>query len=599
MNQDEKSKMLYQSAWLVEKTVSFSELTIRERAEIFAPEGKQVTLIENGIVRDMKPGTYRGKVTLAVSDVYYAEPEGLMVFNEIHAPIYPAICVVDGKLDSAKSIPAAVWGGAYSEKGADGIYIGACAESFSGILLDSSDYTINNVRMDLTGFGRNDYAGCDTGVSIWGDSHVEINDSTFNMSGVTRCAIHVSGDSRVKVNNCDIINFAPVSDWIGRFCWSVSLRGANRLCQLAGNGQVEYNNCRLKTNGWGVLSIDGSDEFVDLYVRDSIMELSGPNAHGYGVFCIGPNRVTLDHTVADVYGFPMLFMGMEGKGCPSIINGSVIKGRRFGALAFSDDNSIFTIKDSVFRTGKSNIVLKASITRIDIDNSVMESGNNVLLQLMDSDECGMDILKFHLPIGETDTPIEGRDITTATEKDDVILNLSNMSVTGDVYNSTTNLNAYKTAEHGGMGVFHDTLVGPVGFTGAEDDPESSEGHTMEQKMGPKNLGVNAVNAHITGVISSATQSYPEGVTEITPDNWFDISNITQEAAKPVNNGVVVSLDQNSSWTVTGKSYITRLILAEGAQLKGCDGRGVSVSVNGKKVDAAPGEYVGMIEISPV
>lgn len=598
INQSEKNKMLYQATWLVEQTVSFSELIIRERANVIAEDGKKVTLIVNGIVRDIKPGTYTGNVTLAVSDVYYARPEGLMVFNDIHAPIYPAICVEDGKLVSKKSIPAAVWGGQYDETQADGIYIGAAAESFSGIMIDNTDYTVNNAHMDLVGFGRNDYAGCDTGVSIVGKSNVEINDSVFNMSGITRCAVHVSGDSRVKVNNCDILNMSPESDWIGRFCWSVSLRGSNRLCQLAGNGRVEYNNCRLKTNGWGILSIDGSDEFVDMYVKDSIMELSGPSSHGYGVFCIGPNRVTLDHTVADVNGFPMLIMGMECKGQPSILNGSVIKGRRFGALAFSDDGSTFTIKDSTFDTGKSNIVLKASITRIDIDNCVMKAGNNVLLQLMDSDECGMDIVKFFIPVGQEDTPIPGRDITTATEKDDVILNLSNMTVAGDIYNSTTNLNAYKTAIHGGMGKFHDTLVGPVGFTGSTEEPDFDApepvGHTTEQQMGPKNLGVNAVNAHITGVISAASQAYPEGITELTPDNWYDVSNVTQSASKPINNGVVVSLDANSSWTVTGTSYITRLILAEGAQLKGADGKAITMTVNGEQTVPAAGEYVGLI-----
>lgn len=603
INQSEQSRMLYQCEWLVEKTVEFSELIIKERADLTAPEGKKLTLIVNGIVKDIRPGTYTGRVVLYVSDLYVAHPEGLMVFNQIESPMSCAICVEDGKLTENKSIPEAVWGGNISDSGAEGIYIGASAEAISGVIVDNSEYSIKNARMDIEGFGRNDYAGSDTGVTIFGDSRVEISDSVFNMSGVTRCAIHVSGNSKVKVENCDIINFSPETHWIGRFCWMVSLRGSNRLCQLAGNGQVEYINCRLKTNGWGVLSIDGSDEFVSMLVKDSTLELSGPRSHGYGTFCIGPNHITVDNSVMDVYGFPMLIMGMGGQGRPSIINGSVIKGRRFGAMAFSDDNSIFTIKDSTFDTSKANIVVKASATTIDIENSVMKSGDGVLLQLMDSDECGMDVVKFHLPVGVVDTPIEGRDLTVASERDDVILNLTNMSVESDIYNSTTNIRAGENAEREGMGIFHDTMIGPVGFNGSDNQEFSDDGeavgHSAEELQAPKNLGVNAKNAQITGVISSATQAYREGLTFITADNWQDISNITQTAAAPVNNGVILTLDSKSSWTVTGASWLTRLIIEDGAKVKGIDGRRISMTVNGAETAVAAGEYTGVIEIKPV
>lgn len=602
IHQSEQSRMLYQCEWLVEKTVEFSELIIRERANLAAPEGKKLTLLVNGVVRDIRAGKYTGRVVLDVSDLYIARPEGLMVFNQIEAPMSAAICIEDGKVTQTKSISEAVCGGDVSDSSADGIYIAASAEAISGVIVDNSDYNIKNARMDIEGFGRNDYAGSDTGVTILGKSNVKISDSVFNMSGVTRCAIHVSGDSKVKVENCDIVNFSPETHWIGRFCWMVSLRGSNRLCQLAGNGQVEYINCRLKTNGWGVLSIDGSDEFVSMLVKDSTLELSGPRAHGYGTFCIGPNHVTVDNSVMDVYGFPMLIMGMGGAR-PSIINGSVIKGRRFGAMAFSDDNSIFTIKDSTFDTAKANIVLKASATTINIENSVMKSGNGVLLQLMDSDECGMDVVKFHLPVGVADTPIEGRDLTVASERDDVILNLANMSVESSIFNSTTNIQARENAEREGMGVFHDTLVGPVGFNGSDNQEMSNDGeavgHSADELHAPKNLGVNAKNAHITGMVSSAIQAYREGVATITEDNWFDISNITQTAAAPVNNGVILSLDSKSSWTVTGTSWLTRLIVEDGAEVKGIDGRKISMTVNGTETNIAAGEYEGVIKVNPV
>jgi hypothetical protein len=116
-------------------------------------------------------------------------------------------------------------------------------------------------------------------------------------------------------------------------------------------------------------------------------------------------------------------------------------------------------------------------------------------------------------------------------------------------------------------------------------------------MSPKNLGVNLKSATLTGQISSATQSYREGLKEITVDNWQDLSNITQKAAPTVNNGVVVTLDSKSAWQVTGTSYITALTLAAGAVLQGAKGKKLKMTVDGKETPVAPGTYKGKIVLS--
>ncbi|MGI5970279.1 MAG: right-handed parallel beta-helix repeat-containing protein [Oscillospiraceae bacterium] len=600
VDRSEESKMLYQSKWLIKKTVAFRELVICEHAVVLAPEGKSVTLIVNGIVKDIKPGVYMGKIVLFISDSYITKPAGLMFYNNISCRLSAAVCVEDGKLSENKCVREAVWGGSVTEKKAEGIYIGASAEAFNGILVDNSEYEIENARIDFEGFGGNDFAGVGTGVTALGNSKVTISNSEFNFSGVTRCAIHAGGNSFVTVRNCDIQNISPDTDWLGRFSWQIGLRGSNRLCQLTDNARVVYENCRMKTNGWGISSIDGSDEFVSMTIKNSRLTLTGPRAHGYGAFCIGPNEVIIDNSVVDVYGYPVMLMGMEGKGRASIINGSVIRGRRFGAMVVSDDNSVFTIRDSLFDTERANIVVKGSATIIDIDNCTMKSKDGVLLQLMDTEESGMDIVKYYVPAGVQDTPVEGRELTRVSERDDVILNLSNMGVEGNIFNSTSNIRAYRKSEHGGMGRFHDTVIGPVGFSGPTGDGENPflRGHDPEELRGPKNLGVNLKNARVTGVISAASQSYRDGVTEITPENWQELSNITQKAAEPVNNGVVVSLDGKSSWVVTGVSYITALSIEEGTRLTAAGGKVLTMTVDGIKTPIAPGKYAGKIVLYP-
>lgn len=589
----EKKALLYQCTWLVDEDVEYDELTITETAVITAPEGKFVALTVDGMGRDVAPGHYVGRVKLSVSDGYLMQPHGLMTANQIARYFHTAVCVEDGKLAAEKCVPALLNGGTVTDGGMADVYIGSSERSFNGVVVaGESEYTIDRVRMDLEGFADNDFLGVGAAVTAIDKAKVTINDSKLTMSGVTRCAVHVGGDSHVEVNNCDIENISPDSDRLGFFSWQVGFLGTNRLTQLTDNATVVYNNCRLKTNGWGVCSIDGSDEGVKMLLKDTKLELSGPRAHGYGAFCIGENEVTFDHCEADVNGYPMMLMGMQGLGRANILNGSVIRGRRFGAFVCSDDNSVFTIADSDFHTGKACLCVKGSATVIDIRNCHMVSESGVILQLMDTDEAGMTAKEFFVPIGEVDTALPERDLAAVSEKDDVTVRLSDMTVEGDFFNSTTNIRACERATHGTPGPFHDTLVGPVHFFDAppEDMPMPPD------HRGPKNLGLALKNARVTGCISAAGQAYRDGVTSITEENRLELSNVRQWAQEPVNNGVCVSLDEASVWTVTGDCWLTALELSEGAQLLAPEGKELKMTIGGEDAAIAAGRYTGKIKL---
>ncbi len=589
-----RTALLYQCAWLVDADASYDDLTITKTATLTAPQGKFITLTVDGVGRALRPGHYVGDVRLSLSDGCYMPPHGLMHANEIARWLHTAVSVRDGRLVPNECVPALCSGGSVADGGMDGVTIGSTEESLNGVVIaGGGSYELKNVRVELEGFADNDFLGVGAGVAVVDTASVTIRDSRFALSGVTRCAIHAGGDSRVVVENCDIENISPDSDRLGFFSWQVGFLGTNRLTQLADNATVEYRNCRMKTNGWGVCSIDGSDEGVRMLVKDTTMELSGPRAHGYGAFCIGENEVTFDHVTADVNGYPMMLMGMDGKGRANIVGGSVIRGRRFGAFVVGDDNSVFTIADSTFETGKSTLCVKGSGgTVIDVRNTVMRPGNGVLLQMMDTDEAGMNSAEFLVPVGETDTPVEGRDLTAAKAGEDVFLRLADMDVTGDIYNSTTNLRAYARGAKGTPGEFHDTLIGPVGFF---DDPPADMPAPPDHR-GPKNLSVTMENARVTGVISAAGQAYRDGVTRITEENRLEMSNVRQWAQAPVNNGVCVSLDGGSVWTVTGESFITALRLAPGAVLTAPAGGTLAMTVNGADTPIAPGTYAGVIRL---
>ena len=114
---------------------------------------------------------------------------------------------------------------------------------------------------------------------------------------------------------------------------------------------------------------------------------------------------------------------------------------------------------------------------------------------------------------------------------------------------------------------------------------------------PKNLGLTLNDSKVTGVISSATQKYREGLTLIDESNRLEMANITQTAAPAVNNGVIVSLDEKSAWTVTDTSYITRLDLAPGAVVAAPAGKSLTVTLDGEAIDLKPGSYSGTLVLS--
>jgi hypothetical protein len=606
------------------------ELIIKEGAQIIPPEGKFLTLTVDGCGRPIAPGIYQGDVVVSVTTPYSMAPHGLhlnfaeMLSHgaplgpELNTPIKQAAVVSSNHVVEEHCVPAILQEGKVGDTETHDLYVASTEEDFCGIVVEGSgDYTIRDSRFDLEGNGHDDWLGLGTAITAVDDTNVVVDNCQFNYSGVTRCTVQAGGNSKLTVKNSRMVNIAPDgSDWVDTFSWQIGFRGHNRLAQLCDNAEVRYENCVMQSNGWGLLSIDGSGDGVvregdpqwpadmenpgygvTMYVKDSDMTLTGPRNHGYGAFCIGDNHITFDHTKVDVFGYPILLMGMQGKGRFDVINGSLITGRRFGALVIGDDNSVLNIENSTFKTGKSSLCVKGSSTRIDVKNTGMVAGNGTILQLMDSDEGGMNKTDFHIPVNEKDEKDESRDLSVVSPTEDVTMNLTDCQLAGNFYNSTTNIRAFKRSSVGGMGKLHDRVLGIIPSPPADAPSPAMMRHNGNDLKGAMNLGVNLVNTTVTGIISSASQKYRDGLAVITAQNRDELSNVTQTAAAPVNNGVVVTLDGASKWVVTGTSYVTALTLAEGAEIVGAEGKTVTMKVNGAVTPVAAGTYTGVIELT--
>ena len=602
IDRNPKETTFYQSTWLITETVRYTKLHICERAVLKSPEGTFLTLTVNGVGRDIKPGTYQGDVVLSVTNAYAMGPHGLMKANQISRDFHTAVVLEDGKVAEDKCVAALLADGSVTGEKVEGLTLYSNEECFNGILVTGdTECVIKDVTVGFEGFGDNDFLGVGSAVAAIDHSKVTIEDCDFTVNGVTRCAIHAGGDSHVTVRNTRVTNQSPDTHWLGSFTWQLGVRGSNRLVQLTDNANVTYDNCDLKSNGWGVCSIDGTWESCRLVIKDSRMELSGPRSHGYGAFCIGENEVIFDNCDVKVNGYPLMLMGMEGLG-KSTIQNSRIRGRHFGVFVVSDDNSVLDIKGSDFVTGKSALCIKGSSTIINVEKTSMKPGNGTIVQLMDTEESGMNVSAFHVPVGVEDTAMPERDLSTVSPTEDVTLNFIDCQLEGNLYNSTTNIRAYRNNEIGTMGEFHDTIIGirrrPDGGAdnGAMMEPVRAR-HNGDDLRGPKNMGVNLKGSQITGIISSAGQAYREGLTRIDESNREELSNVTQWAAPTVNNGVVVSLDSGSAWTLTGTCYITGLTLADGAVLKAAGGKRLSMTVDGVETPVQSGAYIGKIVLS--
>ena len=602
-------EMIVDGQQLIRETTRLSRLTLKEGASLTAPEGKFVQLTVDGVGRRQIPGTYQGDVVLTVAECYHMPPHGLMLMMGRSEEFRDAAVITDNQVIEEQGVSALVQRGTITGTEARDVVLSSDEEDFNGILITGdSDYTVTGAHMDLEGHGYNDFMGCGAAVTAIDNAHVTLRDSQITMSGVTRCAVHVGGDSVVRVENCRIENLSPDDpEWMGDFSWGIGVTGTNRLVQLCDNGTAYYTGCDLKTNGWGVFSIDGCDDSANLYVKDCRVELSGPRAQGYGAFCIGDrNIVRFDHSRVHVDGYPLMVRGMIGAARAEIVNGCEITGNRFGVFVLGDKNTPVTIADSSLVTGKSTLCVKGSATDFHIRNSVLKPGNGVVLQLMDNDEAGMDVDAVMVPVGRVDQYVPGRSLTDFDPALDVSVELADMTVVGDFFNSTTNLHMERECIKGGMNTqptFGGMFAPPAGADSILDGPPQGQDHPNPHVdhdadlRGPKNLLVELKDARVEGVISSASQTYREGVTQIDQYNRQELSNVTQAAAPTVNNGVLVRLDRFSTWVVTGTSYLTSLDLAPNAILKGSDGRKLVMTVDGVETPVAPGHYQGTIVLT--
>ena len=65
----------------------------------------------------------------------------------------------------------------------------------------------------------------------------------------------------------------------------------------------------------------------------------------------------------------------------------------------------------------------------------------------------------------------------------------------------------------------------------------------------------------------------------------------------VNNGVIVTLDFGTVWTLTGDVCLSALFINDGSRIVGADGKAVILTVDGEEKPLRSGKYKGDIRLT--
>jgi hypothetical protein len=643
------------STWVINETTKLSSLTIPDGTKITAPEGYRVTMTVDGVETgqvlekwsgvDYKfaPGSYNGDIVLTVSkanDVAWSMTGGGMPEGASgSAPggaggpgsgsisVYPfrqALYLDKGGIDYDKSVMAAVQGEKPSgfdiknirieSKGTfykDSASLGGTG--FNGIYVAGGEYHLKNIKIDFAGDGRSDFAAQGTAIVASGKgAKLILDNSIINTRGVVRSGVIAKDQSNLIVKNSkiNVKNGVLPPDWLSPMdtsqmrstLWISGMTGTTRATSILGNGtQATYINTSISFEGWGGLSTDIGNK-SKLTTINCKIDNTGNSGYGqynnsnaitrilgceFNIATIGLGSDSGSVSVGDSTREAVealnkeLSLGLTAEELKSIPVKSTIINSGFQGVLWHGTGCALTINGGTIINSKDTMFVdKGAYTDIQVDGSRgarLDPGNGIIMQVMDDDEPPRDSSKENKTggFGEYEEPTgpskkdDSHDVYTA-KNTDALARFSNINLKGNFYNSARG--------------------------GQKNNPMAGGMINCS-----KNLGLTLNNSQFTGVISSSDAShyfngkyYPKiGVKDMTVFN-----RVINTPGQAVNNGVIVTLTNGSTWTVTGTSYLTRLVIEKGSSIAAPPGHTLTMTVDGTPVSIMnAGEHRGNISIT--
>ncbi len=624
-----------------------SGVVITPGAVLSANDGHSLTMTVNGVEKGQVlettnglnlvflPGYYPGKVvfTVAAENIWTYDPGGPPGHPTFDHPFRQALYVDAAGVDEGKSVLSALVGGSYDDTMAKNVKITSLGECFDGVFVGGGSYLLKGLKINFTGNGRSDFSGY--GAAIVGageDTTLVVDGAKIVTDGVARSAIVANTGANVIVKNSSIqvkngeipADYVPTieTDRMREVPWMLSLSGNCRATNLLGTyTKASYINSTISAEGWGVLSTDGCTE-PKLTAINSNIAITGSDGYGsYGIgnaterflgcnFKVG-TYATISRGSMLYYGDSdptvvaqlntELGLGLTAKELNSIHRKqTVVSSNRFGVM-WHGGGTLDISGGTMFNTKETSFLDKGQAVHVMVDGSrgaKLLPKNGVIFQLMEDDDPGpvpgpfgmLNNGVYHEPTG-TVSVNGSHDPYALTEpawvpspgpgggswEGDAVLDLSNMTLKGDFFN---------------------------GMRG-DQAPSFPPGAPASAR----NLGVDLDNVKLTGMITSSTAThgpnhltivYPRFFSEgdiygspadAVPGDYRVLGEVSNTASETVNNGVFVTLENNSKWTVTGDCYVTYLHISPSSRIAPLFGHTLTVYVNGVAQTILPGvEY---------
>lgn len=595
--------MIFEKDTIIGQILSAEEIAIASGVRLSAPEGKLLTLTENGREIPLAPGTYTDAVISVTEDF----PCPVDDFDT--TGYRTALYVKNGEIVPERSAQSALMGGEYDAKSLKNVRVRSDGDRFNALIVENGEYEVENLDIVMNGNGGNDFSGWGSGMLFAGEAKAEVRNLRVRNHGVIRNAVTVADHAEVTFRNADINCIGGTAEEQKRLReetgnmsgvpWVLGLRGTNRATNIVGSGTASYIDSKIRAEGWGALSTDGVDmpkNFGDYCVRMNVVgsevEITGES--GYGSYSIGACRNTFDNCRVRVPDYALIAAN-EYAAC-DFINGTTVDSGRFGLMWHGNQHGEAVIENAVFNTGLTAFLVKGCYPELKVRNSVIKAGNGVIMQLMDNDDPGMfdDDLRIEVdnivPVKDPEHDVHGENFTdcrmfTFDLKDystDLKAYFSDMELEGDFYNATTN------ACRVGMVLPEGPPPEPPKKGEGEDEGEKAPPPPLPPSTEkPINMILSFENVKLRSTISSSVSKH--NVPVITKSLNLEMGVVANTPCPTVNNGVIVKLLGSTVWTVTGTSYLTALEIGPDARLEAS-----GMTVDGEKTDIKARSYKGNI-----
>ncbi len=500
--------------------------------------------------------------------------------------------------------------------------IAADNENVTGISVTADTdetITIQNGTIELIESG--------TAISLSGAANIVI-DSVVIWNQGNADGISASGSSVTTVTNTVIYGAQDPDTYRRGAPFALGLAGSMRVTNAVETSQITYEDSIIVSGSWAALSTD-SGTGVQLTAINVLAGIGTLEVAQDGVEYTATkevNGVVYGFTLGDSANYNSGYVSYCDSGFHNYYYDSLLYGTDYVIILSTEESSATLVNDEMYsarvgimwhKNGGGTVDITGgslyaeyclfqmkgySTTDTDgcqanliVDGTELTVGSGgILLQLMTSDDCGLDYEALQVP--------EEEDYLDEIE---CLLGTQVQKTYTDGFPSVI----YYVFEVDGeeVGYSADELDEvPEGAVAVMVDYEAQEtctaifsNLTVEGDVyngvweAYQALDVTFDNATITGVISSSYANHVDadgnilpGGTVIEADTTLDchlgIGRLVNTAAATINNPVYLTLENGAEWIVTGTSYLSSLTVDETSTITGI------VTVNGETVDVTGG-----------